>query len=114
MICETCEFLQRIDDEWGICLKSPPSKNNIALFLPELKDCPIGQGQSATTGKIEQQIEELVQAGIFRDLRCPKCNSCWVDTITVSEVPARHRCFSCENEFTDEDLEENENDRRNI
>lgn len=63
------------------------------------------------SGEVEQQIEELIRAGLFRDLRCPKCKSVWVSTITVFEVPARHRCFSCETEFTDEELEENENAR---
>lgn len=66
-------------------------------------------GYDHFTKEVKDQIEKLIQAGIFRDLRCPKCNSCWVDTITVSEVPARHRCFSCGTEFTDEDLEKNEN-----
>lgn len=59
--------------------------------------------------EVKEQIEELIRLGIFRDLRCPKCNSDWVTTISVFEELGRHRCLSCGAEFTDEDLEENEN-----
>lgn len=44
MICNTCEFLQRVEAGWGTCLKSPPDKCEIALFLPEV-NCPIGRHQ---------------------------------------------------------------------
>lgn len=44
MICDTCEFLQHVEAGWGVCLKSPPDKCDIALFLPKV-NCPIGRHQ---------------------------------------------------------------------
>lgn len=48
---------------------------------------------------------ELIKVGIFRILRCPKCKSNKVTTITVFEYPAKHRCLDCGNVFSDLDVE---------
>ena len=71
-------------------------------------NCKLKMAKSET----EQQIEELIQAGVFRDPRCPKCNSCWVTTISIFKELGRHWCWDCDTGFTDEDLGENENVKR--
>ena len=66
-------------------------------FCPDHRD----KVEMEPRDRVSQQIEELVKAGIFRDLRCPDCDSRMITT----NLKGQHRCLGCGTKFTDNDLE---------